>query len=397
MAKLTKRVVDAAESGERRMKIWDETLPGFGLLVLPSGRKSYIVQYRIGRRSRRLTLGAHGVLTPQQARSLAMDALAQVRAGGDPLEERQKRQRAATIRELSRRYLVEHAEVKKKPSSVVSDRRLFEKCILPRLGNVPVPELSRADVGALYHALRKTPGQANRAIALLSKMLNLAEGWGRRPDASNPCRHIERYPENPREVFLSAEELGRLGEALRGLVSEGKIPLEASVAVRLLVLTGARRGEILNLQWSHVDEENRCLRLPDSKTKAKTIPLNDEALAVLGELSRRAFWVVPTAAGDTPISLSKPWSRIRTRAELLHVRLHDLRHTHASLLAGAGYSLPIIGRILGHKTPTTTARYAHLADDPVRRATQSAGALASAALASRSRSRKASRASLGSP
>jgi integrase len=211
-------------------------------------------------------------------------------------------------------------------------------------------------------------------------MMNLAERWGLRPDASNPCRHVERYKERKRERFLSPAELARLGDALAEMERDGSETPSVVAAVRLLVFTGARRGEIVELRWEWVDFERACLRLPDSKTGAKAIPLSAPALQVLARLERRSPWVLPTAAGDGPVSLSKPWERARRHAGLPGVRLHDLRHTFASILASSGTSLIVIGRVLGHTVPATTARYAHLSDDPVREAAEAAGARLAAAM-----------------
>ena len=194
-------------------------------------------------------------------------------------------------------------------------------------------------------------------------MFNLAEVWALRPDNSNPCRHVQRFRERARERFLSSAEIAKLASALKSLEDEEKITKAVAGAVRLLLFTGARRGEICGLRWDHIDFERGCLRLPDSKTGAKVISLNAPALEVIAGLPRRSPWVFPTEQGDQPIDLSRPWDRIRERAELPAVRIHDLRHSHASVLAAAGVPLLVIGRILGHNVPATTARYARLADD----------------------------------
>jgi len=393
--KVTKSSVERlAPSPEGAYLVWDEALPGFGVRVTPAGVRSYIAQYRNGRgQSRRMTLGRHGPLAPDAARREARQVLAAAAAGRDPLEERREaRRRGMTLRALVERYERE-ALPKNRPSTAESYRGLLSRHILPALGRRPVADITRADVARLHHTMRRTPGSANRALAVLSRLFNLAERWGLRADGTNPCRHVERYPESSRERFLSSAELARLGDALRAMARE---PLEhgfqseasarsAVAAVRLLVLTGARRSEILNLRWPDVDTERALLWIREHKSGrgAKAIPLNAGAREVLAALPRRSEWVLPTGRGDRPVSLSKPWARIREVAKLEGVRLHDLRHSFAAVGAGAGTSLYVVGKLLGHKTPTMTGRYAHLADDPLREAADGIAARIAAALEGR--------------
>jgi integrase len=215
-------------------------------------------------------------------------------------------------------------------------------------------------------------------------MLNLAERWGLRPDGSNPCRHVERYREAKRERFLSEAELGRLGAALAAGEQSGAEEPAVVAALRLLVFTGCRMGEVLNLRWADVDLERRCLNLADSKTGARTVTLNAPALEVLAGLERRSEWVIPGRDPRQPlVNLAKPWGRIRDAAKLEGVRVHDLRHSFASVAAGSGHSLLIIGGLLGHRQPTTTKRYAHLSDDPLRAASEAVGERIAAALAAK--------------
>ena len=249
--------------------LWDGDLPGFGVRVLPSGRRSYLVQYRIGHRSRRITLGPHGVLTTDQARGMAIEALAEVRSGGDPAEERKERREALTVQALAARFDAEHIAVHLKESTAREYRRNLRRFILPVLGRHKVLEVTRADVARFHHDLRHIPYQANRNLEIISKMFNLAEMWGFRLDGSNPRRHLRKYPEQKRERFLSASELGRLGEVLNAMEQERLELTSAIAAVRLLVLTGCRLNEIMKLRWEHVDLSLGLLRLPDSKTGLK--------------------------------------------------------------------------------------------------------------------------------
>lgn len=383
MPKLTKRIVDQTRPKTEQIFVWDSEVRGFGLRVLPSGQRSYIIQYRARGRTRRMTLGKHGTLTPQTARNMAIRHLSNVRDGADPLQARQEGSSSPSVRELTERYLDEHARVKKKPSSVEFDEATIKRLVIPNLGTLKVRDACREDIARLHHSLHKKPMMANRLVALLSKMFNLAERWGLRPDHSNPCRHIERYPEQRRQRFLSPAELTRLGEALSKTEGKCREVRTAVAAIRLLIFTGARRGEILNLRWDYVDFEARRLVLPDSKTGPKIILLNAPAHDLLSELAKDCDgeWVIPGLRPRQPlVGLTRIWYRVRKDANLEDVRLHDLRHSFASVAAGSGVPLLVIGRLLGHTQPVTTARYAHLADNPLREATEKIGARVAAAL-----------------
>lgn len=368
--KITKRTVDGIDpptSGE--VNLWDSEVPGFSLRVRSSGSKVYVVEYRNrANRKRRVTLGVHGRLTVDQARDLAREIFAAVARGEDPAEERQESRSAPTLSDLAARYLEQHAAPKKKPSSAAADERVLRLYVLPNLGRRKVEEIRLKDMADLHNAMRAKPIQANRTIALLSKMFNLAERWGLRPYGSNPCRGIDRFREKRRERFLSAAEIARLGTVL-----DAEEPTEPFIvlAIRLLLLTGARRNEVLTLRWSDVDFERAALRLPDSKTGAKVIPLGPPVLALLAAAPRLEDnpYVIPgRRTGGRLVGLHRPWVAIRERAGLGDLRLHDLRHSFASIGAAAGLGLPILGAILGHRHPATTARYAHFDDDPRRAA-----------------------------
>ena len=374
MAKITKRLVDGLlPDPDRDYWVWDSDLPGFAVRVWPSGRKVYVAQYRAEGRTRRVGLGTHGAVTPEQARKTAMQALADVSKGGNPAEERELGRRAASIKELAERYLEEHAKTKKKASSLDRDERLLKRFVLPALGSKKIIAVTRADVARLHHSVgQETPIQANRVLAVLSKMMTLSIKWGIRPEAEgNPCRFVERFKEAKRERYLSPDELARLGTALAELEQEGLELPSVIAAVRMLIFTGCRREEILSLKWEYIDLERACLRLPDSKTGAKTVPLGPPALEVLAQTPRLEGnpYVCPgLKAGGHLIGLPKAWGRIQRRAGLEGVRLHDLRHSFASVGAAAGLGLPIIGALLGHTQAATTQRYAHLADDPLQAA-----------------------------
>lgn len=385
--RLTKRAIEAVQASGRQHFAWDSELRGFGLRVLPTGVKAYVVQYRFGNRTHRLTLGRHGVLTVEQARVLAQDALASVCKGIDPAARRQHARKAETVLQLAERYREYHMRVHKKPSSIRADEVILKTRILPALSKRKVVDVTRADVQGLHHGMKNTPYHANRTLALLSKMMNLAERWGLRPDGTNPCRHIERYREKKRQRFLSAVELAELGKVLAEVERErvewhGVVP-----ALRLLIFTGARVSEILTSRWEWVDFERQCLNLPDSKTGEKVIHLNAPALKVLADIKPdpkdpdNPHVIRGRLKGTCLVNLKDPWRRLRKRAKIADVRVHDLRHSFAAVAAGAGSSLPIIGALLGHTQPQTTARYAHLAADPLKAANEAVGARIEAAMA----------------
>jgi len=371
MPKLSKRAVESAEIKAAEYMLWDGDTPGFGVRVMPSGRRSYLVQYRVGTRTRRLSLGAHGVLTAEQARDLARQALASVARGGDPAEERKARRDAITVRELADRFDREHIAIRVKESTAKEYRRNLKRFILPALGRLRVEEVTRADIARFHHSLRHIPYQANRNIEIVSKMFSLAEMWGLRPDGSNPRRHLRKYQETKRERFLSAAELKRLGDVLNETAEERIESPYAIAAIRLLLLTGCRLNEIMKLRWEYLDADAGMLRLPDSKTGAKVVHLGQAATQVLLGLAqqpRNPFVIAGTLPGKPMADLQPAWRRLRSRAGLRDVRIHDLRHTFASVAVASGQGLPMIGKLLGHTQVQTTARYAHLAGDPVRAA-----------------------------
>jgi integrase len=369
--KITKRVVDAAEATEKDYFLWDDELPGFGLRVRPGGSRVYVAQYRneYGR-TRRVTLGKHGVLTPDEARAQARLMLAEVASGGDPAETKLGRRQQPTLTEIADRYMTEHAETKKKPKSIKEDRRLLNKVILPVLGSRKIGEIRRSHIGDLHHSLREHPYQANRALALLSKLFNLCEKWGLREDGTNPTRHVERFKEQSKERFLTIDELSRLGGVLSDAETDGT-PSQAIAAIRLLLLTGARLDEILSLRWEYVDLDQRELLLPDSKTGKKRIQLGTPAVELLENLPHKPwnpYVIAGKKQGQHFIGLPKIWSKLRKKAGLEDVRLHDMRHNFASEGEKSGLSIPIIAKLLGHRELRTTEKYIHTTQDPVKQA-----------------------------
>jgi integrase len=384
------RVVERLAPGQI---VWDTEVRGFGIRR-QRAKKIYILKAAIAGRQRWFSIGEHGApWTPDLARKEAQRLWGEIRAGTNLAAVREARRTRPTMADLCDRYLEEHAREHKKTSSAHLDERNIENHIKPLIGQLFVDEVARADIDAFKRAAKdgktRKPGQsrrtsfrggavvrgggivANRCLALLSKMFNLAEVWGWRPEHSNPVRHIEKYKEPRRERYLSPQEFARLGEALAAAEREGTESPFAIAAIRLLILTGARLGEILTLQWTFVDFEHRALRLPDSKTGRKTIWLSPPAFEVLASIPRienNPFVFAGQREGSHLVNMQKVWKRICTAARITNARIHDLRHSYASVAVTSGIGLYLTGKILGHARSTTTERYAHLADDPVRQA-----------------------------
>ena len=387
---ISKRTVEAL-SVEKDMVFWDSELPGFGVRVYPSGSKVYIVQTRARGRSKRVTVGRHGVITAEQARQRAALIIARVKAGEDPIPAPMAPKPASgpTVAELAARYLEEHVAVRCKPSTAGQRRLVIDKHILPDIGTMPVALVGRDHVADLHYRLRGTPAMANLVAATLSQIFNKAEAWGLAPEGGNPCRFVVKYKERKRERFLSDDEFDRLGRVLSESEAEGRVSVHAAAALRLLMLTGCRRNEIVTLRWADVDLDAGELRLAETKTGARTVALSPAAVAVLANLPRVPGnpWVIAGRRPGTRLSnINEQWHRVRTRAELEDVRLHDLRHSWASRALALGESLPMIGRLLGHSQVETTARYAHLARDSVHEAaTRIAASIGGDLLGTRSR------------
>lgn len=371
MPKLTKRVIDSSHRRDQDYILFDSQMPGFGLRVLPSGKKSFIIQYRRNRHTRRLTFGRYGTMTAEQARAKAIELLAVVQAGGDPSAAAAQRRKAPTLTALGARFLDEYVSQHCRPSTAGEYRRSIELFINPDLGTALVPEITRSDVAALHHKMRHIPYQANRTLGVLSKMFNLAEIWGLRPDGSNPCRHVKRYPEEGRERFLDAEELARLGNTLNEIEAEGSETASAIAAIRLLILTGCRLSEVLTLKWDYIDGDT--IHLPNTKSGRRPVYLGAAAREILDRIESlpdNPHVIAGKKPGSHLTDLQHPWQHIRERAGLEDVRIHDLRHSFASGAVKMGEGLPMIGKLLGHTQVQTTARYAHLAAEPVKAAAE---------------------------
>ncbi len=346
------------------------------------GWPRYGLKTRIKGRQTILTIGRHGkgYWSADTARREAVRLLGLIRDGRDPAAERAEARTAPRFAAFAARYMAEFAAVQHRSRTVAEEVRLLRLHLLPALGTMQLGEITKADAAQLHSRLQDTPVAANRTLALLSSILGWAEKVGERPDASNPCRHVARFPERPRERVLTAEELARLGDALAGAEAARLCDWRMLALVRLLLFTGARLSEILTLQWAWIDLENGTARLPESKTGAKTLYLAAPALGVLSSLPRYAGnpHVLPGDRAGAPLTPpQKAWQRLRKAAGLGDLRMHDLRHAYASAAVAAGDSLFIVGKLLGHRQSATTERYAHLAPDPARAvADRNAGRLA---------------------
>ena len=370
-ATISRRTVEALPVGDREAVYWDRELQGFGVRVYPTGSKVYLVQTRTDGKSRRLTVGRHGLISAEQARRKAAQAIADIKAGNEPQlgNGASTADAGPTVAEAAERYMREHVMVRCKPTTVRHCRHTLDRHLLPSLGQLRLGEIGRERVASLHYSLHRTPTMANQVVDLLSRLYYMAEGWGFAPEGGNPCRFVKKYPEKSCERFLSEEEFRRLGRVLGEVEAEGKVCSSAVAAFRLLMLTGCRRNEILTLRWENVDLEAGDLRLTDAKTGPRSVALSPAAKRVLANLPRPPDnpWVI---AGMKPgarlANLNNAWLVVRARADLKDVRIHDLRHSFASRALALGESLPMIGKMLGHRKVQTTARYAHLARDSVK-------------------------------
>lgn len=379
--------------GPRRYVVFDPTLPAFGLRIDPTnskGRvaKTFQLSYRVGRRQRMATLGRLGIVTLEQARREARRMLGVVAAGRDPLEERDARKAALSVREAAAKWLADHVEARRKPSTVRNYRLAVDSHIIPALGSVPVGRLSPAEVVKLHAKLKATPYLANRVVAALSAFCSWCERAGYRTLRSNPCHGLERYHEEGHRRYLDADEYARLGAALRAARANGTVSPGALTAIELMLLTGCRPAEILTLQWAHVHPAAGTLELPDSKTGRKTIYLPPQAVVLFRSWPRFAGspFVFPATGVDTKsahmVNVNKPWRTLRIAAQLEDVRLYDAcRHSFASVgISTHGHALSVVGELLGHGQAATTKRYAHLHAETAKAAASAIGSTIADAL-----------------
>lgn len=395
--KLTKRVVDRISPTPKDEVYWDAELPRFGLRVKPSGAKTFVVQYRNANgRTRKLALGRYGVLTPEEARQRARKALLGVADGQDPSAERHEQRKDLLVSELVDLYLEEGPADKprKKASSWATDGSNLRRHAVPLLGRRMAKGLTRTDIqrfqadvtagkskatakGARKRGRIRVTGGAGtawRATVVVGAMFSWAVKRGLLN--ANPADGVELNKLPKRERYLSATELARLGDAMREAEQEGVNPAGLNI-IRVLLLSGARKTEIASAKGTYLDSEHSALRLPDSKTDEKIIALGAPALAILAGLAPESpdAWIFPASRGDGHFKgVGRIWKKVAGKAGIkvgrdagrLGVRVHDLRHSYASVTVAAGDSLFILGKILGHSKASTTEKYAHLHLDPVR-------------------------------
>jgi len=397
VVKITKAQVDRMQPGD---VLQDTELKGFRVRCQGKS-KSFIAYYRINRRQRWFTLGRYGVLTVEQARLKAKEVLGSVAGGHDPAAQKDAFRKAPTVAECSELFLAHHVQVRLKPASQRYYRDIIEQLINPKIGSLKLRAITRQDVARLHDSYRNKSTYANRMLAIFSAMCNWAEQRGYRDENSNPCRLIPKYKEKACERYLTDAELTRLAQVLieaeegagkfeairlaarrhgQRVTHSQRPALTASpmavAAIRVLLFTGARHNEIVKAKWEYLDFDRGILRLPDSKTGQKVIILNSPALKILQSLPRvkdNPYIFAGEVEGKPINSLQNVWERIRKVAGLDDVRIHDLRHSYASTAVGAGFSLAITGRLLGHTQAATTQRYAHFADNPLRKANDTVG------------------------
>ena len=356
--------MDALRPRSKDYVFWDRDLPGFGVRVHASGRKVFVVQTRGPAGSKRLSIGHHGDLTVAEARNRARVFIRRIKRGEEPDPEPPAPQ--PTVGALAQRYLCLHAEPNCKSRTVELYRGVIDNHIVPALGDRAIGSVRRREIVALHQALHDRPGAANCTLQVLSQMFRKAEQWGLVPEDSNPCRSIRKYRLRARNRYLSKEEYRRLGRVLADGRADGSISAPAVAALRLLMLTGCRRDEILTLRWDDVDLSARELRLRDSKSGPCMVALTSAVARVLDGIPRvpgNPWVIVGEAPGRRLMTLKSTWRRVMRRAGLPDLRLHDLRHSYASRALAQGESLTIIGKLLNHAQIQSTARYAHLMAD----------------------------------
>jgi integrase len=361
----------ACPAGARRIDFFDMEFPGFMLEVRRSGGKTFYQRYRDGRgRERQFKIGSAHVLTVSQARRKARAVLAEAILGRDPQKEREELRSIPTLAEFVRDSYLPYAKSVKR--SWQTDETILRIHILRKFGALPLDQISNQGIADLLHRMRETgyaSGTTNRVLILLRFIFNLAKKWGVPGSAKNSTAGLKTAPDVCRERFLTPEEAHQLLLALDA--DENRV---AACAIKLLLFTGARRNEITHAKWEFVNWEQRTLLVPRSKSgRPRSIHLNSAALELLRSVPRveNSPFIFPSPVTGRPSpSLHFPWWRIRKRAALLDVRLHDLRHSFASFLVNEGVSLYVVQGLLGHTQARTTQRYAHLANDTLSHAAE---------------------------
>jgi integrase len=377
--RITKSVVEGMQPGEI---FWDTKLIGFGVRYQRRD-KVFVYKCRIGNRQRWFAIGKYGQpWTVADAENRVKVIQGDIANDLDPAAIRDECVKNPTLRQVGDIFLDTVVSKRRKATQVLYCDFL-NRLIYPKLGDVKVAQIKFSDIALLHYGLRNTPITANRVIASMSTLFSWCERCGLRPRFSNPVQGVERFEERSKERFLSPRELARLGMALARAERNNTESIFALAAIRLLIFTGCRRGEILGLQWKDVKIERAMLFLPDTKTGARPVYLSAPALSILAGLPRvsnNPFVIVGEKDGQHLINLRKVWLRVCKVARLRDVRIHDLRHSFASVGVSGGASLPMIGKLLGHAKSSTTEKYAHLSADPVRAVNEAMGSQIAAML-----------------
>lgn len=365
MPKLTKTAVDNAAAPEKGDAwLWDSELEGFGVRIQASGRKTYIVRYRVRdhkNTQRKQTIARCSDMPPDRARDLARKVFALVAEGIDPMAERNTEKSLPTMADLKDRYIKEHAKPFKKERSVEIDENNWRLHVIPTMGEKRVKDITRADILSLHGSLSTKPATANQVLALLSKAFNLAEDWDYRARNTNPCHRVKKYELQEKECILSPVEIKHLSVTLDKMCKANEITKPMENLVRLLMLTGCRLNEIMSSRKDWVDFDRSLLLLPDSKVGQRRIPLSPECMKIINQMPSNQKWLIPgKSSGEPMVSPYKAWARIKKRAYLpKQLRIHDLRHTAGSLGHMSGMTQKQIQIMLGHKQMSTTERYLH--------------------------------------
>jgi integrase len=347
--------------------IYDSQVKGFGVRVTPAGAISFVLNYCIRGRERRYTIGRYPEMSALAAREEALQLRAGIHKGVDPLAEQARARSVLTLTDFSQVYLSRHAERNKRPYSLRDDKRYLKAIIGPRLGRLALDAVRRSDIESLRNALEDTPVQANRVLALLHTIFEKAKEWEYvGGNFANPAHGFERFPEEPRKRWAQEAELSELLKVL-----DQQKDQEQANALRLMVLTGSRKGEVLSATWDQFDLERGTWTKPSHATKQKRteiVPLSEGAVELLRSMKgpQASGWLFPGKDGDRRKDVRKFWTKVREAGKFEDLNPHDLRHTFASHLVSGGAPLPLVGGLLGHTQPRTTQRYVHLADQPLR-------------------------------
>lgn len=369
---LVKGTIKALKATGKTYFEWDPETKGFGVRVAPGGTKAFVVQYRDGTKTVRKTLGTFPTMAVDRARDAAKDVLAAnrlgdtlpiMRGGGKPFGD---------VLDL----FIANAKAKKAKRTAVDYEARIDSRIRPKFGGKRIGQITRLEIERWHESLAETPSQANHLLTILVAVFSYAAKNKLIKHSDHPALGISKYRENKRERYLTLDEVAEFGKALAELESARTVSPWAAAALRLLILTGARSGEILGLKWSYVDLAHAVLRLPESKTGPKVIKLSIAAVDVLKGVPRIEgvdFVIAGRRHGEAMTSLQRPFGEVCTVAKIAGLRIHDLRHSAASIATSGGIGLPVVGALLGQSQAYTTQRYSHIHDDAERAAAELLG------------------------